>query len=53
MITDYMRQIVYNEGYKAFTDNFDCCHNPYEGNNDELYYKWDDGWWDAFYEEIK
>jgi len=50
MITDYMRQLAYNEGYRAYTDNFDCRDNPYEGNSDELYYMWDDGWWDAFYD---
>ena len=60
MITDYMRQIAYNEGYKAFTDGIkaftdgvDCRDNPYAGNSDELYYMWDDGWLDAFYGSIK
>ena len=27
--------------------------NPYEGGSDDLFYLWDDGWWDAFYEELE
>lgn len=52
MITDYMRQLAYNEGCQAYADNVLCMDNPYEGNSDELYYMWDDGWWFMFYEEI-
>ncbi len=51
MITDYMRQIAYNEGCRAFFDDFLFVNNPYEGGSDDLYYMWDDGWWDMFYED--
>jgi hypothetical protein len=30
---------------------FSFVNNPYEGISDELYYMWDDGWWDMFYED--
>lgn len=51
MITDYMKQLVYNEGYQAHYDNVLCIYNPYEGVNEMLKCLWNDGWWDAWYED--
>ena len=48
MITDYMRQIAYNEGYEAYTDNVLCMDNPYDGVNATLRNMWECAWWDAF-----
>ena len=51
MITDYMKQIAYNEGYEAYTDGVLCMDNPYDGVNVTLRNMWQSAWWDAFDED--
>jgi len=57
---DYIKQIVYKEGYEAHEDGISCLDNPYYViSNIKPYYVvnnifskiWDDGWWDAWYKE--
>lgn len=49
-MTDELCQIAYNEGWLAYTEDFICSNNPYDGVNATLQDMWDCGWWDAFYE---
>ena len=50
-MTDELRQIAHTEGWIAYNDGVLCMDNPYEGVSDDLYYSWDDGWWDSFYKD--
>lgn len=47
-MTEYELTIAFKEGWQAYFDRVLCFENPYEGVSDDLYYRWDDGWWDAF-----
>jgi len=47
----YLKQIVYDEGTKAYLDKVCPIDNPYEGVHELLYNVWCDGWWDMFYED--
>lgn len=50
-MVDYIKNIVYNEGYAAHKDGVSCLHNPYEGVSDTLQQVWYDAWWDAWYKD--
>ena len=50
-MTEYEKNIAYNEG-KTEYGFISPMDNPYEGVSSILAYMWNEGWWDAFYEEI-
>jgi len=51
MITDELKQIAYNEGYKEFLYGVKVEDNPYIGVSSKLSLFWDFGWWHAKYDE--
>lgn len=54
MMLDSLRQIAYNEGYECCAENIlYLTDNPYDGVSSELAYMFSEGWWDAFYEDLK
>lgn len=44
---NYIREIVYVEGYQAYHWRLRVKDNPYEGVSKELQTMWSIGWWDA------
>lgn len=48
-----IHEIAYDEGYEAYVDKFYAMDNPYDGVHQLLSDMWSEGWWDAFYEELK
>lgn len=51
---DSLRQIAYNEGYECCAENIlYLSDNPYVGVSDELAHMFNEGWWDAFYEDLE
>ena len=50
-MTDFERQIAYNEGCQAYDDSVSVVDNPYEGVSKVLADFWSEGWWDMWYEE--
>ena len=49
-MTDFLKQIAYNEGSQAYADNVSCTDCPYYGVSETLSVFWEDGWWDMFYD---
>lgn len=45
---DYLKELVFAEGYSAYRWLLRSRDNPYIGVNEELERAWCDGWWDAF-----
>lgn len=53
-MSDFLHQIAYIEGYECCAENIlYLSDNPYEGVSDELAAMFSEGWWDAFYEDLK
>jgi hypothetical protein len=51
-MNDYLRQIAYNEGCKAYIEDYmSILDNPYEGVSDILASMWHEGYWDMWYSE--
>ncbi len=51
-MNDYVKQIAYNEGFKAFHDDVrSIACNPYDGVSVILANHWEQGFWDAWYED--
>lgn len=50
-MVDYIKKLVYKEGYDAFFDKLTPLDNPYEGVNQDLQKIWYDAWWDGFYQD--
>jgi len=51
-MNDYLKEIAFGEGYKAYCEAVFCLdiYNPYEGVSETLMRSWREGWWEAFYE---
>jgi hypothetical protein len=46
---DYLKQIVYNEGFNAYNDGIFILDCPYDGVSKELADIWETGWWDRYW----
>lgn len=44
---DYVKEIVYSEGYSAYRQLLRTKDNPYSGVSETLERIWWDAWWDA------
>lgn len=48
---DYVKEIVYGEGYSAYRQLLRIRDNPYKGVSETLERIWFDAWCDAFTED--
>lgn len=47
---EYMINLVYNEGSKAYINDVDKDDNPYVGVSEVLAEAWEEGRWDMWYD---
>ena len=49
-MTDFLKQIAFNEGCQAYADKVSIIDCPYRGVSETLADLWEEGWWEMFYD---